>query len=491
MVRNFGDVKTPIGAIPRASKAVLPGRLVAGFAIVAAIFVSATSSAGAYDCTSGPRVYPGPAVPLRVLWRLHSPSSPDYISSTSGAERDSLISSGWAYGGATFYAPVSANPGGTSTTQLYRLYKGWDHMDSPNPGEGGYATEGGLAYPWKNETQTAGLTELRRGYNASTGDHALMTPDAPLSGYTPEYLGLWGYQRYGNAAEALLSLSAAGVQISSNRVAGGSLWSWIYKGRQYVDHADYGREIQTSVFPIANGSICKELGNPNSNPTEAGDANSGTSLRPGDKHGSPAITFFNSEEGSSEPTQITRAVPLEWNPAEFGGSIDNPVARISMQIGKDITLNFKNLGPVARYRTAIVSPVEMGAFWETTGYTPSEFNEYRGYDASAQAEVGLYPESGNPNGADFYPGSGAGGVILSNSGGTGAIGVYGRTAAAGGDVTLFRVFNFLKESSPTSKWQVARHVTLPAGYSFWNQYLITGSLSEVETKMRVLYLAGY
>lgn len=364
-------------------------------------------------------------------------------------------------------------------------------MDSFIPGEGGYATEGGLANPWSNQSQYPGLTELIRGYNGNTGDHALMTPDAPLAGYSWEHLGLWGYERYSNSAERLLPLSAGGVSINSNQVAGGSLWSWTYRGTQYINHSDYGREVQASVFPIADNSICQEPGNPNSNPTEAGDSISGSSLQPGNSHGSPAVTFYNDTSNPTSPLQVTRAIPLEWSPSTFSGGSDNPVARAQMQLGKNVTLNFNGMGPVARYTTAVVSPVAMGAFWETAGYLQPQFNNFRGYDSAAAAEVGLYPPANSNAGADFYPGSGAGGVIIADSTGANAMGVYGRTTAAGGDITLFRVFNYPGIASPTSKWQVARHLTLPSGYSFWNQYIITGSVTEVEVDMRALYNAGY
>jgi len=46
--------------------------------------------------------------------------------------------------------------------------------------------------------------------------------------------------------------------------------------------------------------------------------------------GSPTVRFEN--QGT---TQITRAVPLNWDPTLFGGDLDHPVIWDSLILGKD------------------------------------------------------------------------------------------------------------------------------------------------------------
>jgi hypothetical protein len=364
-------------------------------------------------------------------------------------------------------------------------------MDATIPGESGYTTEGPLASPWLSPSQYFGLTELLRGYNPTTGDHALMTPDSPLAGFSAEHLGAYGYERYGNAPELLLPLSAGGVTVASNQVAGGALWSWTYAGHEYIDHSDYGREIQTALLPYANNTACGDgtpQSNPQSNPTEAGDGYSGLTIPDaGRKHGAPTITFYNDSSKTVSPTQVTWSTPLEWSPDQWGGGPDNPVARVQMAIGKYLTLDFNGMGPVARYVTGIYSPVAFGAAWETTGYLQPQFHIFREYDAASQTEHVVTPPTGDMVGT-LYDLTGAGGVIVADGSGDNAMGVYARTRypASG-----FRVTDFTTNPSPTTKWQVWRNSNIPSGYSFWTQYIITGTVAGVEAHMRDLYSGGY
>jgi hypothetical protein len=52
----------------------------------------------------------------------------------------------------------------------------------------------------------------------------------------------------------------------------------------------------------------------------------------------------------------TVLVPLNWDPALFGGALDHPVIWDTLMLGKDLTLNFNKLGPVAQYTTHLVLP---------------------------------------------------------------------------------------------------------------------------------------
>ena len=84
-------------------------------------------------------------------------------------------------------------------------------------------------------------------------------------------------------------------------------------------------------------------------------------------------------------TQITRAVPLNWDPTAFGGDIDHPIIWDSLVLGKDVTLNFNNMGPVAQYTTHLVLPAAtLGTMAIPTGYLRGNFNRFWTYDASSK-----------------------------------------------------------------------------------------------------------
>jgi hypothetical protein len=109
---------------------------------------------------------------------------------------------------------------------------------------------------------------------------------------------------------------------------------------QFENHFAYGSQIQ-AAFYFGTG--------PNLNPTEAGNGYAPAGLDAG--RGSPTVRFENQDN-----TQITRAVPLNWDPAVFGGDLDHPVIWDSLILGKDLTLNFNNMGPVAKYTTHLTLP---------------------------------------------------------------------------------------------------------------------------------------
>ena len=279
-------------------------------------------------CVLSPAAQAQTAVNLNVLWRVVV-NGTDRMTTVDPSERDLF-----PLEGQLFYVPQSPMPG---ETPLYRLlnFTGTDHTDSTKALKG-YVVEGPSGFPWDTNSSVPGLIQLFEGFDRQTGDHALVRPDEFLPGYAPKALGVYGYGRFGNLEESLVSLSAGGVTIKSNRVAGGTLWRWFWNGVQFVNTYDYGREIQSAF--CFNGC--------DANPTEAGDTFSSPSTAPGVRHGSPLLVAKNL--GS---TQITRAIPLQFDPSGMGGGPANPVVWSDIGLGKDITLDFHDMGSVAKYTT--------------------------------------------------------------------------------------------------------------------------------------------
>ena len=359
-----------------------------------------------------------------------------------------------------------------------------DHADgitSPT----GYSLDENLGYPWA-QSSLPGLHVLSEGLG-SNGDHALMLPSENLPDYTPSSLNVYDYPRFANTVEALLSLSAGDVTVESNEVAGGVTWRWYWNGMQFENHFGFGAEIQ-AAFYFGTG--------PNLNPNEAGDGYAPAGLTAG--NGSPTVRFEN--QGN---TQITRAVPLNWDPTFFGGDIDHPILWDTVILGKDLTLNFNNMGPVAKYTTHLtLSAAGLGTLAMPTGYLRGNFNRFWTYDASEKrlTEVTNSIQNGCNNGDLSYAfHTNYGGVILSDPTGDYAMGVYGVSSASGGPVSFFGLYSYPCEAGATDEdagdfnvWAVVRgngDILFPAGESSYNAYVITESVQNVIALMDRLYIA--
>jgi len=436
--------------------------------------------AGYLPPTTPPPAGSPPPTPttLRVLYRVVYGGA-DRMTSFGSVERSTYPSQGQMY--------YVADQPSSDRAALNRYINAdiTDHADGVNaPAE--YSLEQILGYPW-TQASLPGLELLSEGLSPSKGDYALILPSESLPGYTASSLGVYGYPRFASNAEVLLSLSAGGVTVESNKAAGGVTWRWYWNGMQFENHFGFGAEIQ-AAFYFGNG--------PNLNPNEAGDGYAPAGLTAG--NGSPMVRFEN--QGN---TQITRAVPLNWIPEVFGGDLDHPILWDSVILGKDVTLNFNNLGPVARYTTHLTLPASgFGTLAMPTGYLRGNFNRFWTYDAPRKrlTEVTNSIQNGCSNGDlsyAFY--ANYGGVILSDATGNYAMGVYGVSITSGGPVSFFGLYSYPCEAGATAEdagnfnvWAAVRgngDILFPAGDSSYNVYVITESVQNVTDLMDQLYNA--
>ncbi len=400
----------------------------------------------------------------------------------------------WGNTNAMFYLFKNQKSG---TSPIYRLSDGIEHMVSVTTSENGFTLEGLLGYAYTS-SQT-GMMELVRKYNSSIPDHALSHDSETLSGYSDERMSRWGYRRYGTSLTNLLSLSAGGVTIESNLQAGGSVWTWTWNGVQFINDADYGRQLQTSMF-IHNSAwwASKATGTASyANPTEAG-SNNADQYGPLSQ-GSPILSASNSGN-----TQTTRCRPLDFNSDEFspvGGSYEHPILYSDMVLGKDITLNFANLGAVAKYTTYLDLPDTISHtnnVIEIPGiYLRPMFTRYYTYDASSNTLTEITGFSGDDTA--FMPSSGYGGAIMATSDENTAFGIYAVTTAQGGSMNSDGFRMWKGDSTGGGQYDggwrkinVTHHDdTWSSGVHTYNAYLISGTLSDVRSKMQSLYSGSY
>lgn len=460
---------------------------------------------------------PVPADVVVPVWRAKVPSPNaqgwEYFTSSNWSEVASRSPE------LLYYAPVAG------TITLYRHFKSSnpiEHLDSTSPTPPpGYVTEGQSTALYTPAAATAGTFSVAEFLNAAQPDHALrgyslsipaantpgpvsLTPET-ITGYgSPTTLG-YAYPRFRDASTKLLTLTAGGVAVSSNLNAGGAVWNWTHNGKQYVNVRDYGRQIQAAVF--VNGySDAHAASYPVAlNPTEAGDWYTDQSRPGARRYGSPILTASNAGN-----VQSTRAIPLEWNPQHFGGGEDARVIYSKAQLGKDVTLNYNGMGPVAMYQTRYLSPMNTPntQVEVPTGYVTADLKSPWTYDPGAtdpaqrlkQATLSIN-SMGVPS-VGFRPASGYGGVITANASGTYAMGVYGVSTWAGGSIDYLTLWDFTGGSATTDpntgatvKWSaVYGPGTANNGRDYtYTSWVMTGTLQEVTGYMQQLYdaqLAG-
>ena len=405
----------------------------------------------------------------------------DYRSAVTTGERQQWVRDGGINDGAVFYLPWAS--ASNVTAKLYREDNGngvhyRDSMDSPSPGEGGYHTEGIIGVPWTVQ-KYPWLLPLRRYRDTVTNDHGSFgyvvdgpQYDAPLPNYVGEEILGWGYRRWFNTALVPQAVSSSRLSVTCNAAAGGAVWEYLYSAGdgaavQFVNSHDTGRLMQAAMFLYSSTS-------PGSmqfvNPTEAGDclaagcAAGPATADPQDYHGSPLAGYWTSGNASS-PVVHTRAVPLAWSPnggdtamggaTEFSFGIDgdpNPVAFVDMLIGKDMELEYRGMPKVARYTTTLQypSPIQFAALQIPALYLRPNFNNISIYDAPSGKLV-PQPQAGacnsdmiwsafGDNQAPSYPLTCGG--ILASAGIGHTIGIFGCTAAHGGDVTHLTATNW-------------------------------------------------
>jgi hypothetical protein len=270
----------------------------------------------------------------------------------------------------------------------------------------------------------------------------------------------------------------------------------MWNGQEFVNVRDYGREIQSSI-----GLLDRAQGG---NPTEAGDRYSDPDVLPatGKPRGSACALATNDSAHSSSPTQRTLAIPLEWNPDEFGGGRSKAVVHSEFQLGKEITLNYDGMGPVARYVTVVIAkaPVSKAVVEIPAVYLRGDLTAIQVYDASSHIATNLSVPLNHMDG--IVPHSGWGGLIASTASGSLAFGLYGVVSEEGGSVTRigagFQFGRFVdpKEKAPfnrgshtTTKINALAVGPLAAGRNTFRTFLLSGTRADVIRRMNELAIA--
>lgn len=433
-------------------------------------------------------------IDLNILWEVKVGAN-DGMTTTNYSEAAAYPMIGQMY-----YVPKDSS---ASKNPIYRLFNRMDHILSTSSDEGGYLQESIMGYPWKKANKPTGTANMLRGFNSSTGDHAAMSNGYMIPRYSIENFvdNYYAYHRYGGNETKLYELAGSKINIKSNLVAGGGLWNWTWKGKQFLDTLDYGRFIQSSLS--IDG--CQAL------PTEAGDCYADSNKQ--FMHGSPIQSYSNVITASSK-IQNTLAIPLEWQNFKYNGNVTHtPTLYYKWLLGKSIKLDDTSLdlgreynylkNQVAQYTTILNTPngLTNANIEIPTGYLKSEFKRAFTFDSTvtdlnaAAHEVADREFAYLGNATYHYQYNPEyGGVIYATSDLKYAMGIYGSKPTNGGSASYFTLWKFGSSvaNPDVTKWSACYGTAnISTGEIRFKTYIISGTYDDVRTAMRRLYIMGY
>jgi hypothetical protein len=346
-----------------------------------------------------------------------------------------------------------------------------------------------LGYLWTKEAAYPGMTELVRANDSdakipkSSGSGFVVMTDAQRGAQTLRgCVAGWGagfaYRRH-DVGEALVQITGGGVTVKSNSITGGAVWEWWWKGKEFINDYDYGRQLVMAVYPETGQAI-----------QEAGDRYGAVSVPLYARHPAPTLYVKN----LAGNRQSTRAIPIEWDPDSHGGGKDHAVIYANVKIGKDLTLNWRGPDdvdrqwPVVLYESKYEGPAFAVANVEApTAYLNPEFSTYYKYDAKTDTLSEVVAKKTKVN----ISGGGADGLILASGTGPDAIamGIYKNDPNAG--IVLY------DDSGPSvghygpgfSKWGIVYRSAVSQQWSF-RSWIVTDSVRNIQKDFHQLYIWG-
>ena len=267
----------------------------------------------------------------------------------------------------------------------------------------------------------------------------------------------------------------AGLEIvirTSARTAG-AIYSLTWNGREFIDAADHGRELQ-SACSFGRGTW-KDFWAEAYNPTEAGSRRDGAG---------PASTsrLLSYRAASNElATAIQMAYWLRPGERSSGHPALNTNALSGHVVSKRVRIGVGAASNVIEYLATFSVPTNERAtiaqFEALTGYMPAEFSAFWRFDREAQRLVAL----------DDGPGEQADPVVLATPDGACAMGIWSPDQPSKGfEHAGYGRFRF--PECRVVKWNCVFRYVDPAGirpgdYTF-RMFVVVGTRADVEQNMR-------
>jgi hypothetical protein len=267
--------------------------------------------------------------------------------------------------------------------------------------------------------------------------------------------------------------SAAGpnptVITTTDRLAG-AIHSLIWNGREFIDSADHGRQLQSALNADAGAPIAAET----FNPTEAG------SRRDGAGPNSTSRLLHRIADGNRLQTTTQMAFWLAPGESSSGQPAKNTTRLSNHLLTKRVTIGCDGHEQLLQYDVTFSLPVDEShrqvVFEALTGYMPPEFDTFWRFDPRERKLVSL----------SDGPGEQADPVVLATADGRYAMGVLGQPATAKGlRGPTYGRFRF--QSERVVKWncvyRVTREEPVPAGDYSFSLRVAVGTQADVEAML--------
>lgn len=260
------------------------------------------------------------------------------------------------------------------------------------------------------------------------------------------------------------------IVITTTRRLAGAIHSLTWNGKECIDSADHGRQLQSATSWDAGKKFFPEV----YNPTEAGSMSDGAGPRSSSK------LLKLEANGDELRTTIQMAFWLRPGEKSDGHPAYNDRVLSDHLLVKRVKIGVKNLPHAIDYDTTFVVPKERHAYaqFETvTGYMPSEFDAFWKLD----------PKSGKLHPLDDGPGEQAWPVVLATADGKHAMGAWA-PVHPGFQGPGFGRWRF--KADKVVKWNVVFRLSNAAGippgeYRFRN-YVAVGTLEDVRQTLFAL-----
>lgn len=282
-----------------------------------------------------------------------------------------------------------------------------------------------------------------------------------------------------NAGDSTIHAPFGGSEIAvhtGTRFAG-AIDSLTWKGKEFIDCADHGRELQSaSAFDLDINGNSEVF-----NPTEAGSRDDGA--------GATSTSRLLEFKASAAEFQTLTQMAFWLQPGEQSGgrTAANSTALSNHRLAREVRIGVYGLPNVIDYTVRFILPADethhYAQFEALTGYMPAEFSRFWHWDAKSGK---LQPLAGGPP-AEPGPAEQNDPIVFSTEDGSHAMGIFAEPTPGSVGPTYGR-FRFIPER--VTKWncvfRVERADGVPPGEYRYHMFVPVGTLADVEAAIAIL-----
>jgi hypothetical protein len=261
-------------------------------------------------------------------------------------------------------------------------------------------------------------------------------------------------------------IRGSGIVIRTTSRLAGAIDSLRWGGKEFIDSADHGRQLQSASNLDAGSPITDET----FNPTEAGSRADGAGPK------SSSVLLALKADGAVLETRTRMAFWLKPGEQSGGRLAKNTTVLSEHVLAKKVTIGFRDLPQVIEYVVTFTVPAgerhAAATFEALTGYMPREFSRFLAYDPATRTTAAL----------SDGPGEQPGPLILATESGSHALGIYSPDRPSG-----YGRFRFAAEK--VVKWNcVFREKPAAPGDFTYRNFVLVGTLEDVTASMARLHV---